>query len=162
MSNKAANATWVIALSIFAGLVLSVWPVPDAAQPFWPSWLALILIYWGMALPNRVSIGIFWGCGILVDVLRGALLGEHALALAVLAFVTLKWHLRLRVFPMQQQMLAMVLLLGIYHFLLLWIRGIAGAGQPLLYTVGPIVTGTLLWPWAFFLLRGLRRRYQVS
>ena len=162
MSNGAAQGRWIIYLGLFAGLVLAVWPLPDVVRPFWPAWTALILVYWGMALPHRVNVGTFWLVGILLDVLKGALIGEHALALAVLAFVITRWHLQVRVFPVGQQILAVMLLLGLYEFLLFWIRGIAGASQPIFYSLAPVVTGGLAWPWLFFLLRGLRRRHLVS
>ncbi len=165
MSNGAAygaHGRWVIYLCVFAGLALSVWPLPDAVRPFWPAWTALILVYWSLALPHRVNVGTFWFVGILLDALKGALLGEHALALAVLAFVTTRWHLQVRVFPVSQQILFVALLLALYEFLLFWIRGIAGASQPLFYSIAPIVTGALVWPWLYFLLRGLRRRHFVG
>lgn len=162
MSNGTAQGRWVIWLTLFVGLVLAVWPLPEAIRPFWPSWIALVLVYWAMALPHRVNVGIFWLIGILLDVLNGALLGEHALALAVLAFATTRWHLQVRVFPVSQQILVVALLLAIYEFALFWIRGIAGVGQPVFYSVAPVVTGALLWPWLFFMLRGLRRRHLVS
>lgn len=160
--NGHAQGRGVIWLSLFVGLMLDVWPLPHAVQPFWPAWVAIILVYWGMALPHRVSVGTFWIVGILLDVLKGALLGEHALALAVLAFATTRWHLQVRVFPVQQQILVVAFLLAVYEFVLFWIRGIAGVGQPLFHSVAPVVTGAIAWPWLFFLLRGVRRRYAVS
>jgi len=162
MNDSPASGRWVIYLSLFVGLALSLWPLPDAVRPFWPAWSALILVYWGMALPNRVNVGIFWVTGILLDALHGSLLGEHALALALLAFVMTRWYLQLRVFPVSQQILAVALLLALYEFLLFWIRGIAGSGQPLFYSLAPIVSGALAWPWLYFVLRGLRRRHRVS
>lgn len=157
-----AQGRWVILFSLFVALMLTVWPLPDAIRPFWPAWCALVLVYWCMALPHRVNVGTFWLIGILLDVLKGALFGEHALALAVLAFATTRWHLQVRVFPVSQQILVVALLLATYEFALFWIRGIAGVGQPVFYSIAPVVTGALVWPWLFFLLRGLRRRHLVS
>ncbi|HEX7031330.1 MAG TPA: rod shape-determining protein MreD [Gammaproteobacteria bacterium] len=162
MTNGISQSRWVIYLSLFVGLALSLWPLPGVVRPFWPAWAALILIYWGMALPNRVNVGIFWVTGILLDVLHGALLGEHALALAVLAFVITRFYLQVRAFPVSQQILAVALLLALYEFLLFWIRGIADVGQPLFWSIAPVVSGALVWPWLYFLLRGLRRRHLVS
>ncbi|HEX6928418.1 MAG TPA: rod shape-determining protein MreD [Gammaproteobacteria bacterium] len=161
MSNG-AQGRWIIILSLFIGLSLALWPLPDMLRPFWPAWPALILVYWCLALPHRVNVGTFWVIGILLDVLKGALLGEHALALAVLAFATTRWHLQVRVFPVSQQILVVALLLAIYEFLLFWIRGIAAVGQPFFYSIAPVLSGALVWPWMYFLLRGLRRRHLVS
>lgn len=162
MNGAQAQGRWVILASIFVGLALSMWPLPDAVRPFWPAWTALVLIYWGMALPHRVGVGTFWLVGLLLDVLKGAMLGEHALALTVVAFATSHWHLQVRVFPVHQQMLVVAILLALYEFLLFWIRGIVGIDQPLFYSLAPTLTGALAWPWLFFLLRGLRRRHLVS
>lgn len=162
MSRAPAGGRSIVYLTLFAGLVLAIWPLPDIARPFWPAWLGMIIIYWGMALPQRVSVGIAWAAGLLLDVLHGALLGEHALALTVLALLTRQWHLRLRVFPVQQQMLAVALLLVVYELILFWIRGIAGSGIPLWNALGPALTSAVAWPWLFYVLRGLRRRYQVN
>ena len=161
MNDTPARGRWVILVSLFAGLMLAVWPVPDAVQPFWPAWPALILIYWGMALPHRVNVGTFWITGLLLDVLKGALLGEHALALTVRAWATTYWHLQVRVFPVHQQILVIAMLLGLYEFVLFWIRGIAGVGQPLLHSLASVAVGALLWPWLYFVLRDLRQRRQV-
>lgn len=162
MSERQATGRWVIFLTIFIALALSVWPLPDIVTPWWPSWLAMVLIYWGMALPLRVSVGTFWFAGLLLDALKGAVLGEHAVALVVLAFATHRWHLQVRVFPIQQQMLAIGVLLALYQFILFWVRGIAGASQPPLHHLGPVLTSAVVWPWAFLALRELRRRYRVS
>ena len=162
MSERIASGRWVIFLSIFAALALAVWPLPDFMEPWWPSWLAIVLIYWGMALPMRVNIGTFWVAGLLLDVLKGAVLGEHAIALTVLAFTTYRWHLQVRVFPIQQQILAVGMLLALYQFILFWVRGIVGASMPPLYHAGPVLTSAVVWPWLFLLLRELRRRYKVS
>lgn len=162
MSERMASGRWVIFLSIFVALALAVWPLPDVMKAWWPSWLALALIYWGMALPFRVNIGTFWIAGLLLDVLKGAVLGEHAVALTILAFATYRWHLQVRVFPIQQQMLAVGVLVALYQFILFWVRGISGASMPPLYHVGPVLTSALVWPWLFLLLRELRRRYRVS
>jgi rod shape-determining protein MreD len=162
MSERPASGRGIIFATIFAGLALAVWPLPDFMQAWWPSWAALILIYWGMALPWRVSVGSFWVAGLLLDALKGAVLGEHAIAFTVLALATSRWHLQVRVFPVQQQMLAVGLLLALYQFILFWVRGIAGASQPPLFHIAPVVSSMLAWPFAFLLLRELRRRYKVS
>ncbi|HLU61094.1 MAG TPA: rod shape-determining protein MreD [Gammaproteobacteria bacterium] len=162
MNDMPAHGRWVIHLSLFLGLMLAVWPLPDAVQPYWPAWPALILIYWALALPHRVNVGTFWVVGLLLDVLKGALLGEHALALTVVAWATAYWHLQVRVFPVHQQIVAIGLLLGLYEFVLFWIRGIAGVGQPLFHSLAPVITSALVWPWLFLVLRDLRRRRQVS
>ena len=72
---------WVIALSFLVAFLLAGVPLPDSLDRFRPDWVAMVLIYWGMALPHRVGIGVGWLVGLLLDVGRGALLGQLAQAL---------------------------------------------------------------------------------
>lgn len=159
--NARFNASWVVIVTLAVALILSIWQLPNAAVPFWPRWVVLVVIYWCLALPHRIGIGIAWVVGLLLDVLSGTMLGEHALALAVVAFLVLKIHLQVRVFPLWQQTLTVALMIVLYQFLLLWIDGAVGLPtQPLVRWL-PVVTSLLIWPWLMGLLRHLRRRYQV-
>ncbi|ROR34689.1 rod shape-determining protein MreD [Inmirania thermothiophila] len=153
---------WVIAATLLAALVLAVLPLPEAFAPWRPRWAALILIYWCMALPHRVGVGTAWATGLFEDVLTGTLLGQHALTLAVLAYLVIKLHQRLRLFPLRQQMLAVLVLLLLGQLLDLWIRGFTGRSPETWAYWGASLTGTLLWPWVFTLLRTLRRRLRVT
>ncbi|MEY3661077.1 MAG: hypothetical protein RLZZ169_1903, partial [Pseudomonadota bacterium] len=69
---------WVIVLSlVFAG-VLAVLPLPGWLELWRPDWVALVLVYWVIALPQRVGLLTAWLVGFLVDVLKGTLLGLNA------------------------------------------------------------------------------------
>ncbi|HET6725308.1 MAG TPA: rod shape-determining protein MreD [Gammaproteobacteria bacterium] len=161
MSNR-TNAGWVVLVTLAAALILSIWQLPTAAVPFWPHWVVLVVIYWCLALPHRIGIGIAWIVGLLMDVLSGTMLGEHALALALVAFLVLKVHLQVRVFPLWQQTLTVALVILLYEFVLFWIDGAIGLpSQPLVRWL-PVVTSLLIWPWLMSLLRHLRRKYRVS
>lgn len=154
---------WTIVLTIIIALMLSILPLPVWAEFYRPAWPVLVLIYWCMALPQRVGVGIGWLTGLMLDVLKGALLGQHALALAVVCYLTLNLHQRIRVFPLWQQALTIMVLLALYQLLILWFDGIT-AGQThkgWVYWM-PTLIGTLLWPWIFVVLRDLRRRFKVS
>ncbi|WP_232210492.1 rod shape-determining protein MreD [Nitrococcus mobilis] len=148
-------------MSLLAGLVLTVLPLPMWAKPLRPEWTALILIYWCMALPQRVGVTVAWTVGLLQDVLQGFLLGAHALAFSVAAFLTLKLHRQIRVFPLWQQALSTLLLLLVIRLILLWTRGLIGhPGVDWQYWL-PALTGAALWPPLFLGLRAVRRRFQV-
>ena len=43
-------------------------PLPGWLDPFRPEWVALVLIYWCMAVPNRVGVGVAWIVGLLQEV----------------------------------------------------------------------------------------------
>lgn len=143
-------------------LLMNVLPVPTWAEPFIPDWVALTLIYWCMAVPQRVSVGVGWMLGIILDVLYGSLLGQNALAKSAIAYITVRLHPQLRMFPRWQQAVSVLVLLVINQLILTWIRGATGhaPGSAAYWT--PSIVGMLIWPWLFVILRDLRRRWHVS
>lgn len=152
----------VIASSFAAALVLTVLPLPDAIVVLRPEWTALVLIYWCMAVPQRIGVGIGWGVGLLMDVLRAGLMGQHALSFGIIAYVTHHLYQRLRVFPLWQQAFSILALIALHEVLMLWIRGIAGHAGPGWNYWLPALSSALVWPPLFILLRGLRRRFKVA
>jgi len=152
----------VILLSFLVALLLMVLPLPEWARSFRPQWYTLVLIYWCMASPQRVGVGVGWLTGIIVDVLTGTLLGQHALSLSVIAFITQKLHQRLRLFPIWQQSLSILFLLLIEKLFELWVMGTVAQPVPTLLFWAPPIVGMLLWPWVLVILRDLRRKFQVS
>ena len=152
----------VIVVTFIVALLLTVLPLPEWARMYRPQWYTLVLIYWTMAAPQRVGVGYGWVTGIIVNVTTGTLLGQHALALSIIAFITQKMHQRLRLFPIWQQSLTVLVLLLVEKLLELWVMGaVSQPAPPLLFWAPPLV-GMLLWPWIFIVLRDLRRKFQVS
>ena len=152
----------VILLSLLIGLILGILPLPGELELYRPDWALLILLYWSLALPERIGVGIAWLTGLFQDVLTATLLGQHALAYAVASYLIIKLHQRLRLHPLWQQSLSILLLLMLAQLIIFWINGIIGRPiQSWLYWL-PSVVGALLWPVVFVLLRGLRRAFRVS
>jgi rod shape-determining protein MreD len=153
---------WIIFASFLAALALTVLPLPDWLAAVRPELVALVLIYWCMALPTRVGVGYAWIVGLLLDVLRAALLGQHALSFAIIAYITLQLYQRIRVFPLWQQAVSVFVLVLLHLLLQLWIKGISGNPPPALLFLLPALSSMLLWPLVFLGLRRLRRRYRIS
>ncbi len=162
MSNQIRHATWVVVLCLLVAMALTIWPLPAAVEPFRPEWTLLVLIYWVMALPTRFNVGVAFLAGLLLDVLTGTLLGQHALAFTIIAFLVSMIHLRIRVYPVWQQAIAVCFLLAIHESILILVEGSTGTLEGLGQRWAPIVTGTLFWPWVMLLMRYLRRRFQVT
>lgn len=151
----------VILLTICCALIMTIFPLPDTFQIYRPQWVPLVLIYWCMAIPERVGVGISFIAGIMLDILTGSILGEHAMSLSLLSFITLQFHQRTRVFPLWQQALFVTLLLLLDRLLLLMVEGaIGGQAKIPSYWIAPLLGG-LLWPWIYIILRDLRRRFNV-
>src|SRR5690348_1442511 len=116
----------IISASFLLALLLSILPLPLWGLIIQPQWLVLVIIYWVMHLPHRISLGIAWIVGLLLDALYGSLLGEHALAMSVIAFLSQRLHQQFRMFPLLQQALGIFLLVIVYQLILVWIQGILG------------------------------------
>ncbi len=162
MTPGRSQGGFIIVVSLFFGLVLTILPLPDSTEMLRPEWTALIIVYWCLALPRRMGVGIAWIAGCLQDVLTGTLLGAHALAFAVVAFLTLKLHQRVRVLPLWQQALTVLVMLLLTRVILLWINGLISRPTGGWDYWLPAFTGTLIWPLVFVSLRGLRRHFQVQ
>lgn len=152
----------VIVFTFIIALLLTVIPLPDWARYMRPDWVGLVLIYWCMALPERVGVATGWFTGLMVDLLTGTLLGQHALSLTVVAFITLKFHLRLRLVPVWQQSLTVLVLLVLHQLLALWISRIIGRpGAPWFFWMSSVL-GMIIWPLVYATLRSLRRGFRVN
>ena len=162
MVDRDGHAYGVILLTFLAAYVLAVLPLTPWLQWVRPEWLALTLIYWSIALPHRVGIftGVVLGLGL--DILKGAVLGQNAFALVVVALLSLILYQRLRVYSLWQQAGVVFILVGINQLICQWVQNLEGLSVlPRLFLL-PACTSALLWPFVLHTLRALRRYYQVS
>lgn len=160
MSSGAYSRRVPVIVTLVIALMLTVLPLPGWLEAFRPDWLALTLVYWAMMAPRTWSVGSAWMVGLVVDVAQGTLLGQHALALCVVVFVTVRMHLLMRVFPSGQLTAAVFSLLALYQFILFWINGVAGIPVDTIYYWGPVISGAALWPVVNMLLTSVRMRVQ--
>lgn len=151
----------VLGACFFLALTLTFIPLPPWAAPWRPDWVALVVIYWIMALPERVGLATAWSLGLLVDAISGGVLGVQALGLTLTAYVVARFHLQLRAFPVWQQSLALVPILALAAFPGFWLAGMGNRGDPLFPWPG-ILTSALIWPWMFAVLRDVRRRFVIG
>ncbi len=147
-----------VALSLIVAFALTSLPLPDWANPWRPACVAIVLIYWCLAIPERIGVLFAWTIGLLLDVLHGAILGQHALGLAFVAYVSVIYHQQVRVFPLVQQSLVVGSLVFVYLGGMLLVYNFLGS-KPYSssYLLGA-VTSALLWPWAYIVLRDVRRK----
>lgn len=152
----------VIPVTFLIALVLTLLPMPSWTVWLRPAWILMVLIYWAMAAPYRVNVGTAWMIGIILDVLNGTLLGEHALALTVVTYVVVRMHKQLRMYSILQQAL-WVLALGLFYQMILFcVQGFIGAlPNTKLYWTSSL-TSMLLWPWVFVILRDYQRRFAMA
>jgi len=143
---------WVVPLCVVVALLLGLVPMPQVLQSWRPFWLALIVAYMVIELPDRMGIGRAFLLGLVADMLYGALLGEHALRLVLLTFVLQHFRARMRFFPVLQQAMIIGLLLLADRALTALLHVMLGQTlQPLAWWCAPLVA-VLLWPLLFVLL----------
>lgn len=139
MSERArASGTGIIIVTLLLAALLDVMPWPDTLAWFRPQWLVLVLIYWVLALPERV--GVFWGMGVglFQDVLLNTPFGQHALALTLTCYLTLLAYKRLRRLGVALQSLMVFCLVGVD----LWVS----------YIIQDAIGHVHLAPWVMLLL----------
>lgn len=149
---------FLILLFIFIiTFVLEIMPWPPAVQGLRPAWIALLLIYWALALPDKISVGTAFVAGIVWDLLLGSILGIHALVLSLSIFFIAKYHLILRNLSLWLQSLLVMAYIMLIRLLIFFIElvlhGANFNGQEL---IGALISG-ILWPWIFLLMRQIRR-----
>jgi len=152
----------VIPLTLVVALTLQILPLPDWPQVYRPDWVALVLIYWSMALPKKVGLWFAFFTGLLVDVMQGTLLAQHSLALVIIIFININLHQRIRVMSLAGQALYVMILLLIDQIAVVWIEGMLHRNTPLMAFFGPPLIGMVIWPWVFIVLRDIRRKAQIS
>ena len=157
-----ARMSWRLPiLTLTLALALTAVPLPASVAPFRPDWVPLMLIFWSLLAPERFGLLTAFWMGLLLDTLSGSLLGQHALALVVVVYLTIRFHLRIRVFPIWQLSVTVVLLLAIYEFVLFWVDGVAGRTVPITERWAPLIASALIWPLIIAYLDRYRHDAQV-
>ena len=151
----------IIVITFVIALLLTIVPMPEGFRYARPDWVGLVLIYWCLALPDRVGVSTGWFAGLLVDLVTGTILGQHALSLTIVAYLTLRLHQRIRLFPVLQQAFTVLVLLILHQLLALWISRIIGRPGVPWYYWAPSLLGMVLWPMVHALLRNVRHRFRV-
>jgi len=162
MSSARTSRRLPVVVCIIVSLMLAIAPAPDWADAFRPDWVALTLIYWTMSFPRTYSVGWAWLAGVILDVAQGTLLGQHALAICLVIYITVKFHLQLRVFPLMQMTVTVFAMLSLYQFILFWINGVAGINSPAVTYWGPVITGTAVWPFLSVAFANIRQKVRAS
>ena len=153
------NGGWVILVSFIIAFLLTTIPLPGWLADWRPAWVVMMVIYWCIVLPERVGVAIAWVLGLLLDVYTGTLLGQNALGLSVIAYLTLRLHKQIRIFPPLQQSVLICIYLLLFQFFTLWIRGIIGVPPQYWTFWAPVLSSMLLWPIFFIIMRNIRRKF---
>lgn len=151
--------TSFMVLTLFFALLFNLMPWGGAIGV--PDLLAVVLIFWCIHQPRRMGIGAAWVLGLVMDAGTASLMGQHAFAYAVLAFLAIALHRRVLWFSLWHQATHVLVLLLVVQGLMLSVRMFSGSAFPGVgYFLGTLV-GAALWPVAATLLLAPQRRPEL-
>lgn len=152
----------IIFLTFIVALMASIMPLPLSIDAFRPDWVLAVLLYWCLALPTRVNVISAWVMGFILDVLLGSTLGVHAGAMAIAVYIVAGNFQKIRNFSLWQQAMIIGVLSALYHLIVFWLQRFLTDAVFLPSYLYPVITTIILWPWAFLLLRKIRRNFRIK
>ena len=157
MRENAIFQRLVLAFIFVIAFVLEIMPWPIGFQGLRPSWVILVLIYWALALPDKVSVGTAFLAGIVWDLVLGSILGIHALVLSIAIYVVAKYHLILRNLSLWLQSLLVIAYIALIRFIIFFIELVLHSAEFNSQELFGAILSGILWPWIFLLMRHIRR-----
>ena len=163
MADLFVKGRWVIFASLAFAMLLVLVPLP-ASAPFElnylrPDWVALVLIYWVLAVPEKVGVPSAFFLSLITDLVVGTPFGFHGLSFVILAFLVKSSYQQMRMLEIWQLSILIAMALMIVSGIqLLMMTLMLDRSSNLLQFMKPI-TSAPFWPWVFLLLRICRRRY---
>jgi rod shape-determining protein MreD len=149
----------VLCISSFFACALSLVELPEWLFYFRPDWLALVVVYWVLALPKHVSIGYGFLNGLFLDLMLVKPLGLNAIGFVLLAFFISRWFSQIRALPIWQQCLLLAFLISICKLLIGVAALITTEFVFTHYYWFSILGNVVFWPIVYVLLRHIRRTF---
>ena len=163
MNKPFKNQLWIY-FSLFLAVIMDNYLFPESTLNWKPLLTLLVLIYWNMALPDKVGIFEALFFGIIMDILNGSILGLHGLLFVLITYICQRFFYQFRVSPIWQQSVILFFLFFIFKMAFSFdyfnVRlGLnVSDGFYLTNTFLFALVSSLCWIPTFFLLRALRRR----
>jgi rod shape-determining protein MreD len=158
MMREARTPRAAMLTSVFVAVALGIVPLPDVLDALRPDFLVLVVLYWSIAVPQAGGLSLAFASGLVLDVIKGVVLGQHALALTLTAAWSTYIRLRIRAFPLGHQTLTVFALLTLYQFILFWIDGATGNAVTSFGRWLAPITGAIAWPFVASLLSRFHER----
>jgi rod shape-determining protein MreD len=143
---------WAVTFTVLLALILQALPLPTWLEAVRPSFIGIVVIYWGIYAPHAGGIFAPWLAGLGLDVFKGDVLGQNALAIALVAYIAMSLHQRLRNQTLVQQSLFVFAALTLNEFVVWGIEGWSGhpISSPWRW-IQPMI-GAMLWPFVALLV----------
>jgi len=143
---------WAVTLTLLLALIAQVIPLPDWLSVVRPAFVALVIIYWSIYAPHAGGIFAPWLAGIALDVFKGEVLAQNALAIALIAYITMSLHQRLRNQTLVQQSLFAFVMLSLNEVVVWGIEGWSGHSVSSSWRWIQPMVGAMLWPFIAWLV----------
>ncbi len=149
-------------VSLLMALIGAIFPLPLVLNAFRPDWVLLVLFYWVLAIPHRVSLGHGVVIGLMLDLLLGSILGVHALLFSLLAYVVSLNYQRIRYFTIVQNTLLIGALVLFSKLILYWVA--SNFHEIVLHKsyFWSVFSSMLIWPWFYLFMRYWRLRFNIT
>ena len=157
ISFGAQRRLWVLPATFVVAFVMFALPVGEEWKSYMPAWVTLVLIYWCLATPEKITLGTGWLIGLGLDILAFGLLGRYALTKTLITYLTRRVALRVRVYPVWQQSVFVLMLLALESVILVAIGYLIEGNIQGLAQWRALAIGAALWPFIFWFLRHCRR-----
>jgi rod shape-determining protein MreD len=133
-------------LTTLTALLLQLLPLPQWLVWLRPSFAVLAVLYWSIAAPRAGGIALGFAVGLALDVFKGAVLGQHALAVALITYIAVRQNLLLRNKPIFEQALFVGVLLLVFELVVWAIDGWSGHAMNAPLRWVHVLTGAAAFP----------------
>jgi rod shape-determining protein MreD len=162
MLDKNYSLYFYSSISLFMALLLQIIPVFPPMAYWRPQFLLLVVFYWLLKKQHQHGVTFAWLAGMLLDIFSGQMLGRHAIAFSLSAYVLVLLSKKLYNFGLLLQA-SLVFFVVLFNQLLM-------ASISLLYRtdwnidvlVASAITSALTWPFLSLLMNGLFKNGRLN
>jgi rod shape-determining protein MreD len=159
MSFARREPRWAVLFTVLLALIAQVLPLPEWLSWARPSFIGIVVIYWSLFAPHAGGIFAPWLAGLALDVFKGDVLAQNALAMALVAYLTMSLHQRLRNQTLLQQSLFVFAVMSLNEFVVWGIEGWTGQSVSSPWRWLQPVVSAVWWP---FLSKALSLTHSKS
>ena len=163
MNKSLKNQFWIY-LSLSIAMVIDTFFFSEYLLQWKPLLTLLALIYWNMALPDKVGIKEALLFGLIMDLLSGSVFGLHGLLFVLITYICQRFFYQFRVSPLLQQSTILFVLFFLFKMSFSFDFYDVAEGMNVsdgFFVINALIfsmTSSLCWTPSDYLLRELRRR----
>ena len=160
MNKRLNNLIFVWSIMLLTTM-MTIMPLPEFFHGIRIEWVSLAIIFFSMMNVSLMGVIAAWAIGLLLDLLQGGLLGENALILSIISYLSYRFRFQVRVYPDWQLMIVTLFFLSFGNLISLWIRGFSGRMLFVTEEWLSIFIAALIWP-IFMRLTEILQNYFIE